>query len=183
MTTRAAILKAVDLLFGEHGYGLVGVDTLAKAAGVTKRTLYKHFGSKAGLFDAWLQRRDEGIRGAMIAEVERRASEPRAQVLALFELLGMLVHNPNFHGCPLSRALIELDGSMQASRAIAESHKQAIRDWFVGALTRAERSDADELAEELLLLYEGTLQRIAMASRGNAAQAAIRIIEQRWPAT
>jgi AcrR family transcriptional regulator len=181
MTARNAILKAADLLFGEQGYGLVGVDALSKAAGVTKRTLYKQFGSKAGLFEAWLQRRDIGMREAMIGEVERRATQPRAQVLALFEVLGLLVHNPNFHGCPLSRALIELDASMNTSRAIAQAHKQAIRSWFTHQAERAQQSDIETLSEELLLLYEGVLQRIATSKTSDAAEAAIRIIEHIWP--
>jgi AcrR family transcriptional regulator len=181
MTTRLAILKAADQMFAEHGYGLIGVDALAKAAGVTKRTLYKHFGSKAGLFQAWLELRDHAMRSALVAEVEKRATAPRDQVLVLFALLGSFASNPNYHGCPFSRALIELDDAMVESRAVAQRHKEAISDWFAGRIAAAGLADGDALCQELILLYEGTLQRVATSHSPDAAHAARRLIALRWP--
>nr|WP_225953336.1 TetR/AcrR family transcriptional regulator [Kibdelosporangium phytohabitans] len=37
-------------LFAEHGYGNVGLETIAQTAGVSKGALYHHFTSKADLF-------------------------------------------------------------------------------------------------------------------------------------
>jgi AcrR family transcriptional regulator len=162
MTTRDAILKAADRLF-------------------TKRTLYKHFGSKAGLFEAWLDVRDRSMRAALMAEVERRASLPRDQVMVLFGLLASFADNPNYHGCPFSRALIELDDAMVASRAVALRHKAAIADWFAQRVTKAGLADAAALCEELIVLYEGTLQRVATTKSPEAAHAAARLVALRWP--
>jgi len=47
---RRAILEAAGTLFRNHGYGAVSMDAVAKAAGVSKATLYAYFTSKDQLF-------------------------------------------------------------------------------------------------------------------------------------
>jgi AcrR family transcriptional regulator len=44
--TRRRLIAAADGLFYGQGIRAVGVDAVAEAAGVTKRTLYYHFASK-----------------------------------------------------------------------------------------------------------------------------------------
>ncbi len=48
----AQIRLAAGRLFLEHGYGATSMDAVARAAGVSKATLYTHFTSKAELFSA-----------------------------------------------------------------------------------------------------------------------------------
>jgi AcrR family transcriptional regulator len=48
----AQIMAAATGLFLEHGYGATSMDAVAKAAGVSKATLYVHFPGKADLFAA-----------------------------------------------------------------------------------------------------------------------------------
>lgn len=52
--TRARILDAAGKGFRSQGYAGIGVDGIAKAAGVTSGAFYAHFGSKDGAFDAAL---------------------------------------------------------------------------------------------------------------------------------
>ena len=49
---RADIVAAAVLEFQERGFGSARIDRIAERAQVSKRTLYKHFGSKDGLFEA-----------------------------------------------------------------------------------------------------------------------------------
>lgn len=181
MDKRDAILKAADRLFAQSGFGVVGVDAIAAAAAVTKRTLYKQFGSKAGLFEAWLNRRDIATRAMLFAAVEKRATAPREQVLALFEILASLADDASFHGCPFSRALIELGDGQPTSRSVATRHKAELHNWFTVRIRAAALDDVDEFVEELATLYEGVLQRIATTRSTSTAHAAMRIIAQRWP--
>ena len=44
------MLEAAASLFMAHGYGAVSMDAIARAAGVSKATLYAHFSSKDRLF-------------------------------------------------------------------------------------------------------------------------------------
>ncbi|WMJ70427.1 TetR/AcrR family transcriptional regulator [Stenotrophomonas sp. 24(2023)] len=47
---RAAILEAAKTLFTEQGYTGVSMDSIAALAGVSKLTVYSHFGDKEALF-------------------------------------------------------------------------------------------------------------------------------------
>jgi AcrR family transcriptional regulator len=50
MEKRAAILSAAQDLFPEHGFEHTSMDAVATRAGVSKLTVYSHFGDKASLF-------------------------------------------------------------------------------------------------------------------------------------
>jgi AcrR family transcriptional regulator len=52
--TRQKMLGAAGRGFRSHGYAGIGVDSLAKAAGVTSGAFYSHFGSKGAAFDVAL---------------------------------------------------------------------------------------------------------------------------------
>lgn len=47
---RGQILRAAEDLFLEQGYGAVSMEAIARAAGVSKATLYAHFSGKNALF-------------------------------------------------------------------------------------------------------------------------------------
>jgi AcrR family transcriptional regulator len=54
--TRIAILDAARTLYELHGYFSVGLETVAKKAGVSRQAVYLHFESKADLLRALHQR-------------------------------------------------------------------------------------------------------------------------------
>jgi len=51
---RAAVQRAATAVFLEVGYGAASMDAIARAAGVSKATVYAHFASKDALFAAIL---------------------------------------------------------------------------------------------------------------------------------
>ncbi len=61
---RAAILKFAEKLFLKHGLETVKIDDIAKAAGVSKMTVYANFFDKAALFEAVV-----GLQGDRFDEV------------------------------------------------------------------------------------------------------------------
>ncbi len=72
--TRELILKTAAAAFAAHGYHHASVGGIAAAAGVTKPTVYYHFGSKAGLFQALLDRAVDQVYELLNAELRRAAS-------------------------------------------------------------------------------------------------------------
>jgi AcrR family transcriptional regulator len=181
MIKRDAILLAADQLFTANGFGLTGVDALAAKAGVTKRTLYKQFGSKEGLFVAWLRLRDTRTRASLMHVVGSYSDQPKEQLLALFSILATLADKPDFHGCPFSRALLEF-GALEvenAGRLVAYEHKAALALWFRERLECAGVTEATLIGEEIAMLYEGTLTRMAMTRSPQAALAARRLLQIR----
>jgi AcrR family transcriptional regulator len=141
------LLERASELFYEQGITAVGVAGIADAAGVTKKTLYDCFGSKATLVVAYLQRRHE-LWWAHLQE--RLAEEP--SVLTLFD--AYLAH-PWFdtaRGCAFQRAAAELPDD-HPGRAVITAHKQAVRA-EIGRLV-----GDDALADHLFLLLEGAVAR------------------------
>src|SRR4051794_34519282 len=67
--TRDALLDAATEAFFSGTWGSLSLDAIASAAGTTKQTLLRHYGSKQGLFEASAARAMEGI-------TEQRFSAP-----------------------------------------------------------------------------------------------------------
>ncbi|MBS0561031.1 MAG: TetR/AcrR family transcriptional regulator [Proteobacteria bacterium] len=80
---RHAILDAAAELFLAHGYGAASMDAIAKAAGVSKATLYAHFASKDALFATIIS---DGCHAKMEA-IELLALHPAESAEALRGLL------------------------------------------------------------------------------------------------
>ena len=142
MTTPAGrvLLERASELFYDEGITAVGVAGIADAAGVTKKTLYDCFGSKAALVTAYLQRRHDQWWSYL---QERLAEDP--SVMTLFDTY--LAH-PWLHterGCAYQRAAAELPDD-HPGRAVIRMHKEAVRS-EIGRLV-----GDDELADHLFLL-------------------------------
>ncbi|RZQ64612.1 TetR/AcrR family transcriptional regulator [Amycolatopsis suaedae] len=81
---QAAILAAAEELFVADGYALAGVDAIAARAGVSKRTVYDHFGDKQTLFQAVLSRANERVVATVRTAVEEELVDGRDLRDALF---------------------------------------------------------------------------------------------------
>lgn len=178
MTVQNAILKAADKLFSRDGFAATGVAALADEAGVTKRTLYKHFGSKDGLFLAWLCKRDSQSRALALEAADHMGDTPRARILALFDNLKHLAALKQFYGCPFSRAILEFSGATDHDAfQAASAHKKEIADWFLARATALGVDNPHTVVEGLCVLYEGALMRIAATGSPEPATAARRMAE------
>ena len=58
---RGEIVSTAQVLFLQHGYGVISMDRIAQEAGVTKQTVYRYYPSKETLFAAVM----EQVRGGM----------------------------------------------------------------------------------------------------------------------
>lgn len=76
---RAAILEGAIDVFIEAGYELASMDRIAETAGVSKKTVYNHFGSKEQLFQA--------VVSDFLAQRQTRKSIPYRADLPLEEQL------------------------------------------------------------------------------------------------
>lgn len=56
-----AIVEAATRTFTKHGYGRSSMDAIAREAGVSKQTIYHHYGSKEALFGAIVSSRCEQL--------------------------------------------------------------------------------------------------------------------------
>jgi AcrR family transcriptional regulator len=82
--TRARILDAGNRLLLDRGYHGVGLEAVARAAGVTRQTVYDQFGSKSGLLGAMIARSEE------VAGLPRQLQSVMVQIDGLAMLRAML---------------------------------------------------------------------------------------------
>lgn len=79
------IMEAARSHFYEHGLERASVDAIAAEAGVSKMTVYSHFGSKEGLFEAVVRERTDRVMGGLAGVEALDPKQPRRALLAIGE--------------------------------------------------------------------------------------------------
>ena len=162
MKARDKLLDAASELFYADGIGATGVDDVVRAAGVSKPTLYAHFGSKAELVAAVLERRHT----ARAAELEALDGGP----LAVFDWLADFYVRGGARGCAFVNAAAELPHGGPGRAAAARE-----KAWLRAELARRARAegvaDPEALASRLALLVDGVAARVVVDGHGAAEQA------------
>jgi AcrR family transcriptional regulator len=159
------ILDVASRLFYEQGIRAVGVDMIAREAGVTKKTIYDRFGSKDALIERYLKTRDSIWHGLIEEHVEREDLDPRGRLLAMFDILEFQKRD---RGCAFINAHAEFTDSDQQAFALTRNQKTWMRDYFRDLAQAAGAADPDSLGTQLLLLHEGTFVAYAMAGEEHA---------------
>ncbi len=179
---RERILEAAYALFATHGIGAVGVDAIVARSGVAKMSLYRHFQSKEGLVLAFLTRREQRWTVQWLeAEVLRRASDPGARLLAIFDVLHEWFQRDDFEGCSFVTTLIQSKPGSAVRRAAVE-HLANMRAVIEGFAAAADLHDPAEFAQTWHMLIKGAVVAVHEGNRG-AARAAHRagiLILQGW---
>ncbi len=157
---RERLLAAANELFYAEGIRTVGIDRIIERAGVAKASLYSAFGSKDELVRAYLAARSERRRQRIQAQIARHQS-PRERILSVFDLLGDIVKEQGFRGCPFVNASAE--GSREGPVAEACTASRAwLRELFVGEARALGAKDPDEIGRRLALLYSAVIVNAAM---------------------
>lgn len=170
--------QAIDLFY-QHGFNAVGLDQILDAVGVTKTTFYKHFESKDDLMVAAVLRRDEWERQAWARAIRERAGDdPRAQFLALFDVLHDWFNAPDFRGCIFINTAAEFPNPHDPVHQAAADYKRRTRDGFRDMAKAAGATDAETFADHFAILIEGTLILRQVHGRDDAAGIAKKMAEQ-----
>jgi AcrR family transcriptional regulator len=150
--TRAAIIHTAGNVFYTRGLG-VGIAELCTEAGISKETLYRHFGSKDGLIRSVLEARSDRVTRWLTRAASTAGDEPAAQLAAVFDALGRWYDEPGFRGCAIVNAATQRHTTPAA--AIATRHLGRCRDLLTGIAARSGAADPVALGRQLLLLLEG----------------------------
>jgi AcrR family transcriptional regulator len=181
LPVRRRLLLATSRLVYRHGIAATGIESILDAAGVARRSLYRHFpGGKDELVAAALADRSARTVGHVLDSARAVAgyAGPVATVLAVFDVVDAAARRPGYRGCPFLNAAAELPAE-HPGRAVVLDHKRQMRR-RLGALLReagAAPDDADRLGAALLLLLDGALaaagltphERPALLARSLAA--------------
>jgi AcrR family transcriptional regulator len=157
---RERLIAAADELFSRDGIAATPVDDAIRRAGVATATLYHHFDGKDALVAAYLHDRHARWMGRWEAHVAA-APDDGGRLLAIFDALEEWAREGGAErGCAFVDAAAELsDREHPAWREIA-AHKADLRRRLLELAEAAGRPDAEPLADQLLLLYEGALSAL-----------------------
>jgi AcrR family transcriptional regulator len=170
-SARERILSTAAELFYADGIHAVGVDRVAAESGVAKATLYQQFRSKDDLVAAYLRDRAGQWRRNVAEPVLAQGGSPARQVGAVFALLGSACAAPGFRGCPFINAAAEYPGSDGPVADEIRAHRAQVRNLFGELLADVPSARRAELADQLVLLYDGAM---VGANLGDGARVARR---------
>lgn len=169
--TKIKIAEAASQLFAERGFAEPGVEAIREAAGVSIRTLYKHYPSREAMIVGALAHRHrrylEHLRDG------KPAQQGEGAVLHLFGRLKAWMESNDARGCLFVQAL----ASHPISAAIheeVERYKRDVRAEIAARLPRSHRS----LLPTLFLLHEGVTTAAPSIGAAKASTHATSLIRQ-----
>ncbi len=155
---RERLLEAAYELFSRRGIHAVGIDAIIERSGVARQTMYRHFASKEDLVVAFLERRHElWTRSWLQGEVEQRSTDPREQLLAIFDVFDAWFRTPEFEGCSFINVMLEHPDPGQALHVESTAYLQRIRDFLAELAGRAGIREPESFAREWHILMKGSI--------------------------
>lgn len=165
---REKILNTASNLFQTQGINSTGVDTIVAVAGTTKMTLYKYFRSKELLILEVLEKGHQDFQTWLSDRLDSSAKKPSEKLQKLFDFIEEWVTSPNFQGMGFIKASAEFPNEDNAVHQLSSEQSRQFRQYISGLATEANIQDADGLALQLSLIFEGAVQAEQM-KRGSGA--------------
>jgi AcrR family transcriptional regulator len=155
---RERLLTAAYELFSRQGVQAVGVDAIIERSGVARQTMYRHFGSKQDLVLAFLARREQVWTEAWLqAETARRAHDPCARLLAIFDVFDDWFHTPGFEGCSFINVMLEHPAEDHPVHQAAAEYLASIRRFLAGLAREGGIAKPDQFARQWHILMKGSI--------------------------
>lgn len=135
---RAFILTQAKKVFASHSYAEASTGELARASDVTEPMLYKHFGSKKGLFIAVLNEFGELFMRRLQERIDRRVENDLLEALEQIipDYRATIMADPDIHRV-FFQALAE-SGDPQIAQEVGK-HNQHIYQLIRSLFTRAKQ--------------------------------------------
>jgi TetR/AcrR family transcriptional repressor of nem operon len=172
--TRKRIISAASQGFRRNGYAGIGVDTIAKEAGVTSGAFYAHLGSKDGAFEAALS---VGLDEVITAIPEFQLQHGKQWIVAFSDYyLGQAHRNDLSCGCAMTTLSPEVVRTKPEFHAIYEKKMLTIVELMAKGLEGVSRKERlSRVWAALGVLIGGLTMVRAVASKKTADLIAISI--------
>ncbi|MEU1440880.1 TetR/AcrR family transcriptional regulator [Streptomyces mirabilis] len=165
-TPRERLLEAAASLTYQEGVG-VGVDALCKAAGVSKRSMYRLFESKDELLTASLEERITAFTARLLPAADD-GRPPRERILHVFEQVESRAGAPEFRGCRYLAVQIELKDEGHPASQVVRRVRGNLTAFFRAEAERGGASDPDLLAWQLSFTFDGAVARAGIRTENLA---------------
>lgn len=177
MDKRLAIITATQAYLAKHGFHAAGVEQLAAAAGITKRTLYNHFGSKEALLLETLRYRDQEWMQALHGFLQDAL--PEHALLAYVDYLADWIQQDDFYGCYFINACAEYSEPEHEIHVFAATHKQRIFEVLHERLPFISVSKRPAI-NSIITMGEGLIVTKQVSGNAAAALTATRQLAHYW---
>nr|WP_319000082.1 TetR/AcrR family transcriptional regulator [Pseudomonas lalkuanensis] len=168
---REKLLETTEDLIYRNGIHATGMDLLVKTSGVSRKSIYKYFGTKDELVAEVLKRRDERWMDWFRTEVER-AETPEARLLEIFSVLKGWFESSGFRGCAFINTAGETGDPQDPVRLVAKEHKEKLLEFVKEICQQYGAADPDALARQLLVLIDGAITVAHVLGDFNSADSA-----------
>lgn len=156
MSKKDLILDVAESLFNRLGYTAVGVDMIRDEAGVSKTSMYRHFGSKTKLIESVLARRHQRFEESLEACVAE-AHSSQEKLSALLDWHFNWFAQNDFKGCMFMHALAEFKESESEIALLSLQHKTWIKRLLEQVISAS--SNDDVRSEMMMVFLEGLIVR------------------------
>lgn len=181
-STEAKLLDAAEELFFTRGIAATPVDAVLARAGVSAATLYRGYPSKEALVAAALDRRHRAWIDCWEHAIAGQET-PERRLLAVFDALDAFRSRPDgARWCAFLASAAEYATAPPEVAVAVERDTSTLRDRLTQLAEPVVGADADELAEQLLLVVTGALA-MRLRARGTDTQRARRVAARLLPAT
>ncbi len=169
---RERLIAAAYELFSTQGVQATGVDAIIDVSAVARQTMYRHFASKQDLVLAFLERREElWTKGWLVAEVERRASDPEERLLVIFDVFDEWFRRSDYEGCSFINVMVEHPDRTHPVHRASAAYLAGIRHFLEDLARRAGIADAENFAREWHILMKGSIIAAGEGDREAAQRA------------
>jgi AcrR family transcriptional regulator len=171
-STEEKLLLAARRLFCRAGIHATGISRILDEAGVARRSLYTHYGSKENLLKAvfdteasmWFHWFDQDLPGLKCSI--------KGRILALFDLLENWFEKEDFFGCVFINAVAEHEKDSAWVKDVAGAYRDQIIERLRALVVESEARDPDIVTQKLGLIIEGAIITAMVTQNSKAAHIA-----------
>jgi AcrR family transcriptional regulator len=167
-SAREKILDVAGRLFFQYGYRAIGIDMIIQESEIAKATLYRHFRSKDDLIVAYLEEMNQQF-WAWFDEAVAPHTDPKSQLIAVFDALGKLISTPTCYGCPFLIVASEFPDPSHPGHEVARRNKEQVQARLLGLCERMGAKHPQALANQLYLMMDGAFMSSRMYGVKNPA--------------
>jgi len=149
------VLEVASELFRRDGIRAVGVETIVKAAGVAKISLYRSFESKDDLIAAYLRQMNDKYWANVDQYLAKHGRRPRSQLCAYMAYIAESATTPGYRGCPFINYVAEFPDPAHPGHRIAAANRVEMRRRLLEWAKGLKSAHPAKLADSLLLLIDG----------------------------
>lgn len=155
-STEEKLLLTVRRLFCRVGIHATGISRILEEAGVARRSLYMHYGSKENLLKAVFETEASMWFRWFDLDLPNLECSPRERILS-FDLLEEWFEKEDFFGCVFINAVAEHEKDSGWVKDVAITHRERINGRLRAMVTASGAKDPDLITEKLSLIIDGAI--------------------------